>query len=431
MRVVMLTDDVQIDRRILQEAETLIDDGHEVILLAGGVDAPFSYERLSRVKVERIVPAVDGARERLIWRAGEPVLAALAAMRGRASRAGRLRRIAPALGVLERAVRVLTSQVVRAVRLTRRIPYRDAVLADRASYYRPDVVHAHDLPQLRAAAVVARRRRIPLIYDAHELYPEIMSLRPRLRRRLRRLERRLISGCDAVITVNPYLADEIARRYDIPPPTVILNAAQPAAGDRGPDPLRESIGASAATPIVLYQGWLSHQRGLTALVDAFTHVALPARLVLLGYGDAGPDVAARAEALGVGDRVHVLPAVAQHELAAWTRTADVGVIPYPDVDLNHRFSSPNKLYEFIQAGVPVVANDLPYLRDVVAGEGIGFVADIADARAFGKAIETAISEKSRQALVDRIRDVAPRYDWPSQEPALRELYARVATAARR
>ena len=423
MRVVMLTDDVQIDRRILQEAHTLIGAGHEVIVLARGEGEPYAHERIGGIKIERIAPGVDGGRERLVQRAAAPALARLERLRS--SNGSR------SVAVLERSARVAVSQTVRLVRRTRRLPYRDAVLADRARYYRPDVLHAHDLPQLLAATVVARSRGVPVVYDAHELYPVISSLRPRLRKRLARLEARLIGRCDAVITVNPYLAQEFARRYSIAVPTVILNAVDPSGRAGHTDPIRPSLGLPADTRIVLYQGWLSAERGLVRLVDALAHVPDDVHLVYLGYGEAGSTVVAHADRAGLGDRVHVLDAVPQAELPIWTAAADVGVIPYPDIDLNHRYCSPNKLFEFIQASVPVVANDLPYLRDVIVGESIGEVALIEDAHSFGLAIARVLDADRHAVMVERSREVAPRYSWAAQEAALLEAYRPFDEACRR
>jgi glycosyltransferase involved in cell wall biosynthesis len=137
------------------------------------------------------------------------------------------------------------------------------------------------------------------------------------------------------------------------------------------------------------------------------------------------DLLALAHQLGIGDRVHFQPAVPQHELLDWTSSADIGVIPYPAVDLNHQFCSPNKLFEFIQAGLPIVANDLPFLRDVVVGEAIGAVAPIEQADRFAAAIDSIaqLDVIGREALLERLRAAAPRFSWASQEPVLRGLYA--------
>src|SRR5205085_12556213 len=87
-------------------------------------------------------------------------------------------------------------------------------------------------------------------------------------------------------------------------------------------------------------------------------------------------------------RVHVIPAVPQRDLLAYCASADVGVIPYQAVDLNNYYTSPNKLFDFIQAGLPIVASDLPYLHKVIVSDGLGVVAKLDSPLAYADAINS-------------------------------------------
>jgi glycosyltransferase involved in cell wall biosynthesis len=497
MRIVMLTDDVAIDRRILQEAATLEADGHDVILLAGYDANRPAHEVIGATRVERLVPVYNGRREEVTVRIAAMIGNLINACSARSQRiAGRanlglfavIRRLeAKVFALLARVLAglqrrtgsdVLRTAVdglarghhsaegfidrsqsafggvlvsltwrvwwvlgmvnhrgggvaVKAVRRTRRLPVRDEQLASRAAYYRPDVVHAHDLPQLRGGLVAARRLGVPFVYDAHELYPEIGTLTKRQQDRLGRLERRLMPKCDATITVNPYIAAEMAKRYRVRPPNVILNAIDPV--DVGPRERRfhEMLGLAENDRVLLFQGWMSPTRGLDLLIDAVARARPHVHLVLMGYGDMADELLAHAARLGIGERVHMVPAVPQDELLYWTQAADAGVIPYPAVDLNHRFCSPNKLFEFIQAGLPIVANDLPYLRDVVGGEQIGALAPIEDPAAFANAIDDVLAadDASNRAYRSRIAEIADRYSWRTQGEHLRQIYADLGTSA--
>ncbi len=498
----MLTDDVPIDRRILQEAQTLLADGHQIILLAGhSPDLP-AFETIDGVRVERVEIPFAGRRELLATRTSALIARIVNAGSTRSQRIvgsatnsgfsgtiGAFQRVGRLLsGVLRRAGRgefrlrrklgfvpkspvtealdsavnatqraasgtlasaqpiaarslvsgiwrlwwvagvinaKLTPRVLTLIRRTRRLPLRDAALATRVAYYRPDVVHAHDLPQLRAGVTAADRVGVPIVYDAHELYPEIGTLTKRQQRQLGRIERRFIRRCDHVITVNPYIAAEMAQRYRVPEPTVILNAIDGIGTAERAEALRDTVGLDEAARIVLFQGWLSPTRGLDHLVEAMSHTRDETHLVFMSYGDMVDQLRAHADRLGIGHRVHFVPAVPQSELLTWTRSADVGVIPYPAVDLNHHYCSPNKLFEFIQAGLPIVANDLPFLRDIVVGERIGTVAAIEDHRAFGAAIDRIAHSgpDERNELTQSLDSAAPKYNWGSQESTLRSIYA--------
>jgi hypothetical protein len=129
--------------------------------------------------------------------------------------------------------------------------------------YNPDVVHAHDLPQLGAAIYLKRETGIPVVYDAHELYPEISTLTAGDKSRLDQRERLLIRECDTVITVNPLIAMEMSSRYEVSEPAVVFNAAEPPAGFDPKCPhrhLKEHFSIPNGEDVLLYQGWMSKTR---------------------------------------------------------------------------------------------------------------------------------------------------------------------------
>lgn len=479
----MLTDDTGIDRRILQEAVTLIDDGHQVIVIGRADEVHPAHEIIDGVRIERIVDQAVGrpvlfgsklvqiltnainagsaANQRAMGRVigwmfrvlrrvirgwfalgtGDLGESARAAERHRSTLVATERAQERVGGVLVRVVakgwwlvgmlnhrigRPVITWATSAYSTRSALPPRDAYLSQRAAYYRPDVVHAHDLPQLRAGLAAARMCKVPLVYDMHELYPEIGTLTEAQQRSLGELENDLIRDCSATITVNPYISREIAKRYVVPEPQVILNAIDPYGDDVVADRrFHNKLGLDDSDRVLLFQGWMSETRGLDLLIEAVALTSPSVHLVLMGYGDIKGHLAALAEERSIDHRVHIMDAVPQAELLGWTRAADAGVIPYPAIDLNHHLCSPNKLFEFIQSGLPIVANDLPFLRDVVVGESIGYVAKIEDEDAFASAIDDVLGLGPSVPEIDfgvNLRRAAPRYSWASQEPVLRAIY---------
>ena len=149
--------------------------------------------------------------------------------------------------------------------------------------YPYDVYHAHDLPMLKLARRLAQRWRAKLVYDAHELYPEIVTLTPEQRRSHANLERRNIRRADLVITVNHFIADEMARRYRVPTPEVILNCTNLLPAEFGRSRrFHERLGLGPDRLVVLYQGWLAPHRGLEELVRAAHDTPPSVAVVLLG-----------------------------------------------------------------------------------------------------------------------------------------------------
>jgi glycosyltransferase involved in cell wall biosynthesis len=140
------------------------------------------------------------------------------------------------------------------------------------------------------------------------------------------------------------------------------------------------------------------------------------RLVLLGYGQLRKKLEEQAQQTGIGDRVTFLDAVPPEELLSWVAGADVGVIPYQRVGTNHEYSTPNKLFECMHAGVPVVVNDLPELKRIVSDVGFGVVTDCSDPAAIAKAIEELTSDPRRwSAGHEAALAGALRYCWETQE----------------
>lgn len=486
MRILMMTDDGHsIDRRILLEAETLLDHGHEVILLARHTDGKPVGEHIGRLKVEYLAPGRRRAPGPSMLDFGRglvrPTIAALARDR-RWKRLGRfLRHLARWLFVIVRdphahfrrelgragdgwiplhrrliiLVRLAVAAGVCAVAavlrglliLARRLRNRrsglvgpdlpsawEKALIERAIYYDPDCVHAHDLPQLRAGVYASERLKVPLVYDAHELYPEIGSLTPVERTLLRSRENRFIRSADALITVNPFIAELMQKRYRTKPVTVITNATARVAGlETGSRPrlFHQALRLSGSVRILCYQGWFAKQgRGLIELVAAMGAVRKDVHLVMLGYGDAAFFETLAREA-GAGDRVHILPAVPWDELLLWSASADVGIIPYQPVDLNHENCSPNKLFEFIAARLPILANDLKYLKLVVEGEGFGLVRRLDTPKDMAAAINEMFDaqaqhiQRARRAMDER----GAAWEWPVEAEKLLQLYDEIIDRA--
>jgi glycosyltransferase involved in cell wall biosynthesis len=423
MRIVMVTDDVQIDRRILQEAETLIGCGHEVILLAAPSGDVTTHEIIGNVKVERVRRQVGTEvwPEKIIVVAFSlcgPLVSKLARFAHRLISGGHLCVLMLLNWLMRAALKVLA--------ILRSVPVAERGLAKRVISYRPDCIHVHDLPQLRVGVVAKRALGVPLIYDAHELYPEICTLSAKEKRVLQRRESKYIRDADVTVTVNPILAREMEQRYQPTSVKVIQNAVDPPPGFDAAarhNRFRQILPIRADEKILLYQGWIAIWRGLGPLLEAMSFVRPDVHLVFMGYGKDQEKLKERATEVGLTARVHFVPAVSQAELLFWSASADAGIIPYQANDLNNLYASPNKLYEFIQAGLPILANDLTFLRTVIVAEGFGLVRTLDTPQAFADAINAMMGDSEK--LAGYRRSILARrhvFSWRHESAPLLELY---------
>jgi glycosyltransferase involved in cell wall biosynthesis len=309
-----------------------------------------------------------------------------------------------------------------------------ATLAARASQS-ASILHAHDLSGALPALVTLRTNpTATLLYDSHEVFLESgrWAKSPAFIRRLlaSRFEEPTLKRAAALIAVNPQVIEELAKRYEIPERQVVTYNCPPA---WNPEPrgteLRTAIGVDASAQIVLYHGGFSAHRGLEELLLAIRDSRLVAtHLVFLGYGPLEGMLRAAAADPALAGRVHVLKAVAPEVLDRWVSGADVGMCTVLPSTLNHRISTPNKLFESIGAGVPVVASDFATMREILLRDPdgpLGAVCDPTDPTAVATAIDSLLrqSPAERAALRQRcIHAAAARWNWEVQATRLSDLY---------
>ena len=194
----------------------------------------------------------------------------------------------------------------------------------------------------------------------------------------------------------------MARRFELPLPVIVMNCSyrrEPPA--ERPRRFHEALALSPNARVVLYQGGLAPDRGIEQLIDALAAARgkrppVPARL-RAARGQRSPP---RRGSDAHRGRLHVLPAVPPTELLDWVASADIVAMPIQPSTLNHRLTTPNKLFEAMAAGVPVVASDLPGMAPIVAETGCGVVCDPTDPAAIADAIRSifALSADEREAM---------------------------------
>jgi glycosyltransferase involved in cell wall biosynthesis len=402
----MICQDVRVDRRIVLQAQSLTEAGYRVAILARA-EASGRIEKDERdggILVYRI--RVEGRDPRFRW------LFSLARVAGERGYRGAVN-----VAKLWGALAANNTFNVLAVRVAKRSG--------------ADVFHAHDLINLPVAYEAWRERGGKLAYDAHELFSEIDNPWIKVRRgRWRRIEKELLPRCALATTVNEFIAEEMAKRYGVPPPEVLYNCPRKPDGfDPGePHPqLRDALGLPPERRIVLYQGWMAEGRGLEELIAGAEKLrGANAVLVLMGYGEYRPQLEALASERSLGDVVRFLDAVPQAELLTYCSSASVGVIPYRPVDLNNYYSSPNKLFDFIQARTPVLGNDLPFLRKVIVGQDIGMVSGMTTPASVGEAMVEILGRLENKEIASRLKRnlgvAAAVYNWEHEGEKLVRLF---------
>jgi glycosyltransferase involved in cell wall biosynthesis len=295
-----------------------------------------------------------------------------------------------------------------------------------------DIYHAHDLTGLPAARGAQRKWGGRLVYDSHELFLETGAVASRgiPHAAMRWLEGHWIRQADAVITVNDSIANELKRRYR-PRRLIVIHNVPPlwTSPDGRPDLLRHAAGIPEDDLIALYHGGFQVNRGIEQIADAILEPGLErVHLVLLGHGPLRDRLVELAAEVRYGGRIHVLESVPPAELLPWVASADLGLALTQPSTLNNRLSSPNKMFETIATGTPIVMSDFPEMRRVIRDDpagSLGALCDPTDPRAIARAIRSIVelSATERQSLRARCLTAArERWNWERESVALVGLY---------
>jgi len=286
------------------------------------------------------------------------------------------------------------------------------------------VYHASDLYVLPALAKKTRQGEAGLVYDARELYPFVQGTvgKPWGIFFWSQLEGRFVPDADVVMTVSDSIADRIQDAYGIRRPIVVHNV---------PDQthvvasnyLRENLPISDSTLIVLHLGQIRRGRGCEGLVRAMISVR-GAALVFVGDGPERNILRALVRAKGIEGKVFFLDPVPYDQVLNVAAGADVGVSLLEDTCLNHRLALPNKLFEYLMAGLPIIASDFPESGKVLRDFNVGIPVDPANRDMVAAAIQKMVDDGvSRARWKNNTPNVTETFSWSRASETMTEAYA--------
>jgi glycosyltransferase involved in cell wall biosynthesis len=390
------------DSRVQKEAQSLSRSGCNVTLIGVSNSKPHQKGMLGEVNVE--IFSIGGPRTEEISNSHKSL----------ASQAKSLMKKLPVLAALGRvrSMKKYSKKVAECVRAE----------FDVESF---DAIHIQDYKALNLGLELFQGTE-KLVYDAHEYLPGMGQSGP-LQNYFAKLEKTCIALSDAVITVSPIIATKISIEQKPLCEIVVVRNTPMVDELAGPRDIRQDLGLAKVIPLVVYSGSVAPQRGLATLLDAMVeledvHLAVvaPNQNSLDGYLNSG-------KYSSLSGRLHVVPFVLPGQVAHFLRTADVAVHPMPShIDgrevLNHQYALPNKWFEYVRAGLPVVVSDVEALSTLVRNFGNGEVFQSNNPHSLAVALEMVLTETSRYR--DKLtQEMQADANWKNDEKQLIDLYS--------
>lgn len=231
-------------------------------------------------------------------------------------------------------------------------------------------INAHSLSVLPLCVIVKKWKKCLLVYDTHELETETTTSRGIRKNLSKFVEKNLMHHVDETIVVSESIRKWYMDKYGLPRVWVVKNIPSVSGYSSSPVSLKKALGIPERSLLFLYLGYVSPGRGIHQMLDIFAKAKQDRHILFMGDGALAPVIKDFSSKF---PNIHYLPSVPPDEVVAYAAGADIGICPLENSSLSDYFSLPNKLFEYILAGLPVCINDFPDQRDFVEFHDCGWV----------------------------------------------------------
>lgn len=283
---------------------------------------------------------------------------------------------------------------------------------------RPQFINCHSLTTLPIGVLAKLFAGSTVIYDAHELETETNGLQGFRQALSRWLERALIRFCDHSIFVSKSIQEWYVNAYRLTDTSVIYNVPAVASAIGKGTALRDQLDIPAEKKIFLYLGALAPGRGILSILEAFKRMP-EFSVVFMGTGSLENQIKDAAKSL---PNVHYVSPVLPADVVETASSADFGISMIEPTSLSYKFAMPNKLFEYLAAGLPVLASPIPEQEALVREHGVGVVT----AGLSADDIYVAAQDIATQGDILRggISSALAAYSWKNQSMDIQLIYNR-------
>jgi glycosyltransferase involved in cell wall biosynthesis len=288
-------------------------------------------------------------------------------------------------------------------------------------FTKSDILVANDLDSLPAVFLASKIKRYPLVYDSHEYFTELPELvnRRSVRKIWELIEALLLPGLKHAYTVSPSIAKAYQKKYGLRMHVIRNLPCRTKAIEIEPT-IRHG-----KEKILIYQGALNMGRGLESAIRAMQYVE-HASLVIAGSGYFESELRELTKSLKLHEKVRFIGRIRPEELIQFTRQADLGISLEENKGLNYFYALPNKLFDYIQAQIPVVVTNMPEMAAIVNQYGVGRVVNSPEPEKLAEVFNEMLTDDlMRKTWKENLAQAASELCWENEEIRLLEIFSKI------
>jgi len=290
-------------------------------------------------------------------------------------------------------------------------------------FHKADLLISNDLDTLFPNYLISKLKKKPLVYDSHEYFTEVPELvnRKSVQCTWERIEKWIFPKLKNIITVNDSIADLYEKKYGVRPAVVRNISAQKQVENLKS---RAELGLPENSKILILQGsGINIQRGAEEMVEAMQYID-HAVLLIVGGGDVIELLKKMVAKLNLTERVIFKSKQPHNQLSNLTNLADIGLTLDKDTNINYRYSLPNKLFDYIQAGIPVIASQLIEIKKIIEKYEIGdFIPNHNPKQIADKINEVLANQELIAKWKKNVTFAASNLNWETEEQVLNKIFA--------
>lgn len=281
-------------------------------------------------------------------------------------------------------------------------------------FSRKTILLSNDLDTLPANFFASKLRRFQLVYDSHELFSEVPELvnRPKVQKIWRSMESYFLPKLENCYTVSQHIAQHYMKLYGVDF-KIIRNF-----------PILQKAAVQVKENYILYQGALNVGRGVEDVIKAMNFVD-DFQLLIAGTGDIEEDLKQLTNDLGLSEKVIFLGRLLPDELKVVTAKAKLGFSLEEDLGLNYRYAVPNKIFDYIHAGVPILYSPLVEVMTLLKKYSVGEVLISREAESLASQIMSMLNSKLYDDWVKNCLKARKEFNWENEEKKLKEIFSSI------